>query len=264
VRRVVALVFVFVWVIVGPVFAESTSAEQRPTVLITGASRGIGLALAHVFAEKGWEVIATCRDPATAKGLKMLQSSFDSVRVLRLDVTDERSIERLAGDLRGVRVDVLINNAGILGAADVQRWNSLSYDQFAAVFKTNVYGPLAVSFRLTPNVAISRQKKIVAITSGMSSITRAPDFQDMYFYRSSKAALNMAMRAMQRDVRALGINVLILAPGAVETSLLRSGGYSGPAMSPRASAMLLYDKIAETPTDFDPQLVLSEGAIASW
>jgi len=167
-----------------------------PTVLITGAGRGLGLEFARQYAADGWKVIATIRRP-DAKAT--LQSLGPDVDVRLADVADRGSIGRLAADLRGVAIDVLINNAGIYGPSGLAI-GKLDYAAWEQVLRVNVLGPAAVSEALRDNVAASARRTIVMMSSRLGSIRemRAGD----YLYGSSKAALNAAPRRSPRRSRA--------------------------------------------------------------
>ncbi len=97
---------------------DSTRQSDGPTVLITGSNRGIGLAFARQYAEKGWNVIATARNPEAAEALQALVAEHPTVVIERLDVTDHAALEALAQDYRDRPIDVLIKNAGVLGALE--------------------------------------------------------------------------------------------------------------------------------------------------
>jgi NAD(P)-dependent dehydrogenase (short-subunit alcohol dehydrogenase family) len=222
-------------------YAESPPTKGAvPVVLITGSNRGIGLALAQVYAEHGWNVIATCRDPSKAAELNALAAANTKVRVESLDVVSESSLEALASRLHGQPIDVLINNAGILGdpaAEDPLRFDAKS---FSEVMDVNGFGPLSVSAALLENVAASQQKKIVTLTSRSGSIGSLGAAHDNYYYRMSKAAVNMGMRLLQNDVRNRGILVGLISPGPVDTDMNRTYRHNAPAgagiLSPRQSA----------------------------
>ena len=95
-------------------------ADQQTTVLITGASRGIGLEFARRYAERNWRVIATCRDPQAAEALRALAASHANVVIEALDVLDHAGIDALAARLAGQPIDILLNNAGIGGGMENQ------------------------------------------------------------------------------------------------------------------------------------------------
>ena len=124
-----------------------------PTVLITGANRGIGLELARQYAAQGWRVLATCRDPGTAADLKAIKGD---VEVHRLDVDEPATLDALAASLRGQAIDVLFNNAGInRRAASIAE---IDYEGWAKTMETNVFGPIRVAAALKDNVLASSAK----------------------------------------------------------------------------------------------------------
>lgn len=179
--------------------SPASAAEDPYTVLITGANRGIGYELARQYAELGWTVIATARSPGDATELKKLAADRSTVRIEKLDVTSERSVRALATRLRGTPIDVLINNAGILGNIDAQKYGSYDFDVFDEIMDVNWKGPMRMVEAFMDNVAASRQKKIMNISSAVGSIEMT--FPGQVYYRSSKAALNMAMRTLSKEVK---------------------------------------------------------------
>ncbi len=222
---------------------------DSPTILLTGSNRGIGLALAREYASQGWNVIATCRTPAKADELNALAKSNPKVIVEALDVTDVTGMRQLAEKYRGTPIDVLFNNAAILGDRKdagnrMQQLGNLDDELFVQVMKTNVYGPLKLSETFTEHVAASRQKKIIGVTSGLGSLTLMGRMSRFYYYQMSKAALNMGLRALRNDLQPRGITVAILAPGMVDTDLLAESGYTGKALAPAESAAGLYKLVA--------------------
>jgi len=196
-----------------------------PSVLITGANRGIGLALSTQYAEAGWQVIACCRDPKKADALARLEN----VAVKMLDVSDATGISALAKSLKGQAIDVLINNAGIYGGR--QSFADTDTNEWVQVMRVNCLAPLHVTAALVENVAMSKQRKVVAITSRMGSIGDKPG-GDEYAYRASKAALNMTMTNAAAELTAKGIAVCVIHPGWVRTDM---GGNAAP-VSPEDSA----------------------------
>jgi NAD(P)-dependent dehydrogenase (short-subunit alcohol dehydrogenase family) len=187
-----------------------------PTVLITGANRGLGLEFARQYAADGWTVIACCRKPAEAKELKKLAGS---VEVEGLDVGNDVETAALAKRLKGRAIDLLINNAGVYGprsGTDTAAWLD--------VFRVNSIAPLHLAHALADNVARSEQKRIVSISSTMGSIGDNGSAGD-FVYRSSKAALNMAMKGLANELKERGIVVAVLSPGWVKTDM---GGRGAP------------------------------------
>jgi NAD(P)-dependent dehydrogenase (short-subunit alcohol dehydrogenase family) len=187
-----------------------------PTVLITGANRGIGLEFARQYAADGWDVVACCRKPGDAKALKKLDGAIE---IEALDVGNERAIAGLAKRLKGRPVDLLINNAGVYGPRD-----GTDSKAWLEVLRVNAIAPLHLSQALAGNVAHSQQKRIVSISSSMGSIEGNGSGDD-YIYRSSKAALNMVMKGLSNELKDRGITVIALSPGWVKTDM---GGKSAP------------------------------------
>lgn len=244
--------------------AAADGTDRKPTVLITGSNRGIGLEFARQYADKGWRVIATARDPAKAEDLKALAARNPNVTLEALDVADNGQIDALAAKYKGQPIDVLLNNAGWLGEPEAQSFAKLDYDTFEEVLRINTYAPLRLSQAFVDNVAASGQKKIVSITSGLASIESTKRFGGLYFYRVSKTGLNMAMRTLQAEVRSKGIKVGILAPGVVETRLLQQSGFSGPGtLSPEESAASVIRNI-EALDDQDANFILNTGETLPW
>jgi NAD(P)-dependent dehydrogenase (short-subunit alcohol dehydrogenase family) len=213
-------------------------APAQPTVLITGASHGIGLELARAYAERGWGVIATCRTPDAAQALQEIAAQHPNVRVARLDVTDFGEIDALAARYRGVPIDVLVNNAGILGDNDKQKFGTFDYSALDDVMATNLKGPIRMVEAFIDNVAASDQKKIMNITSLVGSIEFT--FGGQTFYRASKAALNMSMRNISKelhrspDPRRREVILGLIHPGGVDTGFAKKVPI--PMITPEASA----------------------------
>lgn len=182
------------------------------TVLITGATRGIGLELARLYVERGHAVIATCREPSPA--LEALNANiFD-----KIDVTDEAALRDLAAELGGVRIDVLINNAGILKNDTLDDFDA---DSIRRQFEVNALGPLQVTKALINSLA--RGSKVAILTSVMASM--AGNTKGGYYgYRMSKAALNMVGVNLALDLRARGVAVALIHPGMVATRMTGEQG----------------------------------------
>ncbi len=195
------------------------AADAAPTVLITGANRGIGLALTRVYAARGWKVVATARKPGEATELRALAAADPDVRIEPLDVTDHRQVDALASKYQGQPVDLLINNAGITGAREGQVFGRLDYAVARSVFETNVLAPMKLAEALMPNLLAGTQKKIVTISSSEGSVTGVNSARQ-YWYRTSKAGVNMAMRNLAFEVRKSGVAVAMVNPGPVATDMM--------------------------------------------
>jgi NAD(P)-dependent dehydrogenase (short-subunit alcohol dehydrogenase family) len=205
------------------------AADPPATVLITGSSRGIGFELARQYAEAGWTVYATARKPAESKALAELAARQRNVRLETLDVVDGASVESLAKRLAGVPIDVLINNAGDTDQFRGQSFGKLAHDRFAYAMELNAHGPIRVIEALFPNVLAGRQKKIVAVSSLAGSFgAKGGGMPGGYWYKSSKAALNMLIVSLAQDLKAQGVVVAALSPGQVDTQGYAARGITMP------------------------------------
>ncbi len=262
--KALTTIVLLVSIIAGAVPAQAAFDPDSPTVLITGSNRGIGLALAERYSREGWNVIATARNPAKAEQLVALQQRYPKVAIEQLDVTDHAGIEALAEQYNGHDIDVVINNAAVLGELPAQTVGGLDYDLFEQVMAVNVYGPLKVAEAFATHVENSDQKKIVSVTSGLGSISFAGRMGGFYYYRMSKAALNMGMQGLRADLSKRGIIVGLVSPGMVDTKLLRDSGYRGESLSTRESADGLYDIIAALTNEDEGKPINVDGSVLPW
>ncbi len=209
--------------------AGSVAVAATPTVLVTGSSRGIGLELVRQYAERGYTVIATARKPAEAKNLVELAAARKNVRLEALDVVDAASVAALAERLKGQPIDILINNAGDTDEFRGQFFSKLAHDRFAYAMELNAHGPIRVAEALYPNVLASQQKKILAVSSLAGSFgANGGGMPGGYWYKSSKAALNMLMLTLANDSKAKGVIVACLSPGQVDTHGYAARGITMP------------------------------------
>ena len=191
--------------------------EDARTVLITGSSKGHGLNFVNDYAERGWNVIATCRTPSKADELQALADQYDNVTIETLDVTDFAGVDALAAKYRGTPIDVLnLNGAINRWSFGPQKFGRMDYEWYEEILKVNVIGQLYVAEAFLEHVAASQQKTIAAMSSQGSSITNA-NSGTAPSYRSSKAGMNMVMRAFGEAVKGRGVIVVVIAPGTVDT-----------------------------------------------
>ncbi|MGI3014679.1 SDR family oxidoreductase [Shewanella algae] len=187
-----------------------------PQLLITGANRGIGLALTQVYLAAGWDVLACCRDPETADELLDLVNEFQGLEVFALDVTDYEAVADLAAELEGRGLDLLLNNAGYYGPKGLQL-GQLPVDEWRTVFEVNSIAPCKLAEAFLSHLI--QAKGIIANIS--SKVGSMADNQSGggYLYRSSKAALNSITKSLALDLADVGVKAVALHPGWVQTSM---------------------------------------------
>ena len=201
-----------------------------PSVLITGANRGLGLEFAKQYARDGYRVFATARSESDE--LRALKQSARSLEFHALDVTDANSVRELADQLKSEPIDVLINNAGWMGP-ERQRIGNIDYDGLLETLRINTLGPLRVAEAFVEHVAKSQRKLMVGLTSGMGSISDSSG--GYYAYRASKAALNMTYHNLGLDLKQRGIIAIVINPGWVQTDM---GGKGAPTRPEDSIAMM--------------------------
>lgn len=194
------------------------------SILVTGSNRGLGLEWVRQYAELGWRVYATCRDPGQADALQRLADAYPAVSVHQLDVTDAEHIQQLAHELQDQHLDILVNNAGVY----FERWGkdklgSIDYAAWLETYAVNVLGAVRVTEALRKSLARSNKRLVLMTTSHMGSINETAGPND-YAYRSSKAALNCAVKGLVYELTPMGIGILLVHPGWVRT---RMGGNMG-------------------------------------
>lgn len=207
-------------------------------ILVTGASRGIGLELACQYAEAGDRVIATCRDPDSANALNHLRQSHANVEVQPLDVVDSLTILSLASLIskRGEKLDMLINNAGVLYQESPGEWTE---EGFNATLETNVVGP-ALVMQAFAKVMV-KGGKMINISSGLGSFGMEIDFGGPTgTYAASKAALNMVVCQLSPWLAKQDITTVAFNPGWVKTDM---GGQEA-SLSPQDSVAALRKQFA--------------------
>ena len=194
------------------------------TILLTGASRGIGLALARQYRDRGDNVVAACRkttDGLTKLGVEVVEG---------VDVTEDTAVAHLVEAVGNRTVDVLINCAGVLSDESL---TDLDFDRIRRQLEVNSLGPLRVTAALRSKLADG--SKVAIITSRMGSIDDNTS-GGRYGYRMSKAAVNMAGRSLAHDLKEAGVSVAILHPGFVRTDMT---GHQGLVDPPESAAGII-------------------------
>ncbi len=198
-----------------------------PTVLITGANRGLGLEFVRSFAEEGWHVHACARNVEKAKTVKALDGD---VICHKLDVTNGLKVASLARALADEPLDLLINNAGVY--ASRTDFGDTDFEDWATTLQVNTLAPLRMAERFVGMLEKGERKTIVNISSRMGSIA-STSAGGSYAYRSSKAALNMVTKGLSVDLGPKGFTVVSFHPGWVQTDM---GGAAADIPSDQAIA----------------------------
>jgi len=245
----------------------SKRSDVTGTVLVTGSNRGIGLELARNYAMRGWNVIATARKPETATELQAIAAEYDNVLVEQMDLLDHAGIDALAERLKDIPIDVLLNNAAILGEPNDQNLGSFDYELFGRVIDVNVIGTTKMAEAFLPHVEKSDMKKIVAITSTQGSIASVRS-GSIAFYNTSKAALNMIMRSNSRALKNKGVTVALISPGQVDTDMMNlaldRAGVKFKLLTPQESAEAVINVIDQYNLELSGRFVAHTGTEIPW
>lgn len=219
------------------------------TYLVTGANRGIGLEYCRQLKNSGDSVIAVCR--SVSEELKELGVTI----IDDIDITSDESVTDLVNKIKGQKIDVLINNAGIIERVTL---DDLDYDSMRKQFEVNALGTLRVTNALLPN--LSSGSKVVIMTSRMGSIGDNTS-GGSYGYRMSKAALSMAGKSLSHDLKPQGIAVAILHPGLVKT---RMTGFTDSGITTEQAVTGLLERIEELNLKNTGSFWHSNGEILPW
>ena len=217
------------------------------TVLITGCNRGIGLQLAAQLHARGDSVIGVCRNASE-------ELSKLGIRVISgIDVSDGASINELMAELNDEKIDVLINNAGILMRDE---FGAIDYDDMLAQYKVNTLGPLRVTEALRDN--LDEGSKVAIVSSRVGSIDDNSS-GNYYGYRASKTAVNQIGTNLMHELKPRGIAVAILHPGLVATEMT-----GGQGITPEESAKGLIQRIDDLTIDTTGGFWHAEGYRLPW
>lgn len=214
-----AVILTMIVLSVSPIASAEAADGASSTVLITGTSRGIGLEFVRQYAALGWNVIATCRRPHEANELQAIAAEFPKVKIEELDVLRHDMIDALAKKYRDQPIDVLLSVAGFFGDNLQMRgsfYTRLNFDLWDLYVNTNAIGPLKMAEAFYGSVAASDQKKMMTISSQQGSIEDSYG-PGSYFYRGSKAALNMFMHTLSEDVKIKRADIMVglFSPGLI-------------------------------------------------
>ena len=193
------------------------------SILITGANQGLGLEFTRQYAADGWDVIACCRSPESAIELAEFAAGNTKVTIEKLDVREHAAIDALGKKYAGYPLDILLNNAGIIGPVPIaenigrQHFGSMDYAVWRDVLETNTLAPVKMAETFIGNLAAGKQKKLINISSNVASITEMtiPGIA----YASSKTALNRTMTIVAGQLKERGIIVAMFCPGYVKTRM---------------------------------------------
>jgi short-subunit dehydrogenase len=183
-----------------------------PRALVTGASRGIGKAIAARLVQAGYSVTGTTRDPSALRP----EATLDGVRYLSLDLRNARSIQALAAEAGAV--DVLVNNAGVSQIGPIEE---VPLDMARGLFETNFFGLLALTQMVIPGMRARRWGAIVNIAS-FAAVTPVPFIS---VYAASKSALVAASRSLRQELLPWGIRVAVVAPFDIHTDIALEIGF---------------------------------------
>ena len=252
-----------------------------PSILITGANRGLGLEFCRQYGEHGWRVFACCRHTETTDepegfptflhgrrhwrqaegviGLQEMAKQWNHLTIHQLNVADFEQIDHLAEELKSEPLDILLSNAGVYGDKKEHEFGELDYATWQETLRINTLAPVKLSEAFLPHLLKSSQPLIVALTSLMGSMEDNRSGGSL-FYRSSKAGLNAVMKSLSIDLLTQKIGVLILHPGWVKTDM---GGVRAPLL-PYESIEGMRKVIADFSLDKSGQFFDYKGELQPW
>ncbi|PCJ22229.1 MAG: short-chain dehydrogenase [Gammaproteobacteria bacterium] len=230
------------------------------TVLITGANRGLGIEFVKQYLGEAWDVLACCRSPESASQLMDLASRHhEQLQIIPMDVADLSSVNGLGKQLKGQKIDLIINNAGAYCSSGVFGKDAIDVAAWQHSFAVNTIGPIKVVEALLDNLTQGEGKSIALITSKMGSVSDNSS-GGSYLYRSSKAALNAAGKSLAMDLAGLGIHVGIYHPGWVKTDM----GGSNALITASQSVSGIRTQIADLGAEKSGGFYSYDGQLIAW
>ncbi|HUO58623.1 MAG TPA: SDR family oxidoreductase [bacterium] len=232
------------------------------TVLVTGANRGIGFAVAKVYAESGDKVFAACRQPEKAEELKKLQKSHPGlVEPVALEVDSDDSVQAAAKVVAGksAHLDALINMAGIMPGKYDSKLEDLDFKYCREAYETNVLGCLRTAKFFLPLLRKAKGARIVNVTSGLGSIS-GTDNPNFYAYGASKSALNKVSRTLAFELKKDNIVCVALDPGWVKTDM----GGPNAWLTPEQSSTAIVKTVKGLTMDRTSLFIYNDGKELNW
>ncbi|WP_096618695.1 SDR family oxidoreductase [Candidatus Enterovibrio altilux] len=227
-------------------------------LLITGANRGIGLALTQLYLNAGWQVDACCRSPEKASDLNALTTQFKTLNIYDLDITDYTAVNVLSAKLFSRKFNLIISNAGYHGPKSY-KFGNVSVSEWRKVLEINTIAPLKIAEAFysqllagTPSIYVALSSKVGSITDNISG--------GGYIYRSSKAALNAIVKSLSIDLAPQGVISVVLHPGWVKTEM----GGPHALISTSTSARGLFDVIATLKQEDSGKFLNYDGQMLPW
>jgi len=242
----------------------TNTTNDKPTVLITGSNRGIGLEFVRQFSARDWSIIATTRLPDKALELQILADADPDIIIEQLDVTDHARVDALAEHYRTQPVDILLLNAAMGPTPETAMLPlaKLDWETGRQSFEVNAVGPMKISQAFMEHVKASRRKQIIALSSDSGSFIAGSQAPILYHYKMSKAALNMYLHTLAFETKKRGVTVVMLHPGLVGTNpqLARFPG----AISTEDSVRQMFNVIDKLSAEDNGRFISYQGEEMPW
>ena len=240
---------------------------MNEVVFVTGADHGLGYALCEKYLGLGFHVAAG-KYPENSVNLAELKKVYpDRLEIISLDVSSTDSVKNAYSCFTGnfSRLDILINNAGILGDIHKTIYDEIDYDDIIRTFQVNSLGPLRMVNVFLPSLLNGSRKLIVNISSEAGSIGNC--FRKNWFgYTMSKSALNMESALLQNELRDKGVRILLFHPGWMRTMMEGKLNENAPTLPEEAAERIMYhiDKFRDYKGDLPPYINNDTGEILPW